>query len=242
MQPSDSAEPEKARTSKATGGNTAAHVAFVGSFPHHTNSATQAYTAPDFAKCNLNKFHTVYFVVLAGCIFSPKELICDYRKAEFTKRRFEMKKYYLAYGSNLNVHQMKYRCPTAKIVGTAVIRDYELLYKGSKTGSYLTIEKRKGSLVPVAVWEVTESDECSLDIYEGCPNFYYKKNMKIRLSETGKMIDAFVYIMHEERRLGIPTPAYASTCKFGYTIFGFDFKYLDEAYEKSLKGTANNEK
>ena len=56
-----------------------------------------------------------------------------------------MKKYYLAYGSNLNVHQMKYRCPTARIVGTAVIRDYELLYKGSKTGSYLTIEKKKRS-------------------------------------------------------------------------------------------------
>ena len=152
-----------------------------------------------------------------------------------------MKRYYIAYGSNLNVRQMKYRCPTAKIVGTAVIRDYELLYKGSKTGSYLTIEKKKGSLVPVAVWEVTAADEHSLDIYEGYPNFYYKKNMKIRLSETGKMIDAFVYIMHEERRLGIPTPAYVSTCKFGYTIFGFDFKYLDEAYEKSLKGAAHYE-
>ena len=153
-----------------------------------------------------------------------------------------MKRYYLAYGSNLNVRQMKYRCPTAKIAGTAVIRDYELLYKGSKTGSYLTIEKKKGGAVPVAVWEVTAADEHSLDIYEGYPNFYYKKNMKIRLSETGKMIDAFVYIMHEERRLGIPTPVYVSTCKFGYTICGFDFKYLDEAYEKSLKGAANNEK
>ena len=153
-----------------------------------------------------------------------------------------MKRYYLAYGSNLNVRQMKYRCPTAKIAGTAVIRDYELLYKGSKTGSYLTIEKKKGGAVPVAVWEVTAADEHSLDIYEGYPNFYYKKNMKIRLSETGKMIDAFVYIMHEERRLGIPTPVYVSTCKFGYTIIGFDFKYLDEAYEKSLKGAANNEK
>ena len=102
--------------------------------------------------------------------------------------------------------------------------------------------KKKGSVVPVAVWEVTAADEHNLDIYEGYPNFYYKKNMKIRLSETGKMIDAFVYIMHEERRFGIPTSAYVSTCKFGYTIFGFDFKYLDEAYEKSLKGVANNEK
>lgn len=43
-----------------------------------------------------------------------------------------MKKYYLAYGSNLNIRQMALRCPTAKPVGTAVIEDYELLFKGSK--------------------------------------------------------------------------------------------------------------
>ena len=55
-----------------------------------------------------------------------------------------MKKYYIAYGSNLNVQQMKFRCPGAKVVGTSVIRNYELLYKGSKTGSYLTIEKKNG--------------------------------------------------------------------------------------------------
>ena len=53
-----------------------------------------------------------------------------------------MKKYYLAYGSNLNLRQMALRCHTAKPVGTAVIKDYELLFKGSKTGAYLTIEPK----------------------------------------------------------------------------------------------------
>ena len=53
-----------------------------------------------------------------------------------------MKRYYLAYGSNLNLQQMALRCPMAKPVGTAVIRDYELLFKGSKTGAYLTIEPK----------------------------------------------------------------------------------------------------
>lgn len=147
-----------------------------------------------------------------------------------------MKKYYIAYGSNLNVQQMKFRCPTARIVGTSVIRNYELLYKGSKTGSYLTIEKKKGAVVPVAVWEVTADDEKRLDAYEGFPNFYYKENMKITLAETGKKINAFVYIMHEERRLGIPTSMYVNTCRFGYAVFGFDYKYLDKAYEKSVRG------
>ena len=88
-----------------------------------------------------------------------------------------MKKYYLAYGSNLNIEQMRYRCPTAKVVGTAIIKDYELLFKGSKTGAYLTIEKCEGEYVPVGVWEVTPQDELSLDRYEGYPNFYYKTEM-----------------------------------------------------------------
>lgn len=62
-----------------------------------------------------------------------------------------MKKFYLAYGSNLNIWQMKHRCPSAEIVGTAEIKGYELLFKGSKTGSYLTIEKAENSSVPVGV-------------------------------------------------------------------------------------------
>lgn len=54
------------------------------------------------------------------------------------------KKYYLAYGSNLSMGQMAERCPDAVYVGTAEIADYQLLFKGSLTGSYLTIEKKKG--------------------------------------------------------------------------------------------------
>ena len=150
----------------------------------------------------------------------------------------EKKKYYLAYGSNLNIRQMRYRCPTAKPIGITAIPDYELLYKGSKTGSYLTIEKKKGSLVPIAVWEVTAADEKRLDAYEGYPNFYYKKEMKlpVRLANgKTKKLTAFIYIMHEERELGCPSLAYIRTCKEGYRNFGFDQKYLETAYLRSTK-------
>ena len=40
------------------------------------------------------------------------------------------KKLYIAYGSNLNLKQMKYRCPTAKLVGKGVVENYELQFKG----------------------------------------------------------------------------------------------------------------
>ena len=94
-----------------------------------------------------------------------------------------MKRYYLAYGSNLNIRQMALRCPTAKAVGTAVIKDYELLFKGSKTGAYLTIEPKSGAEVPVAVWSVEPADEKRLDVYEGFPAFYYKAFLERAYSE-----------------------------------------------------------
>ena len=99
------------------------------------------------------------------------------------------KRYYIAYGSNLNVRQMRMRCPSARIIGTSVLKDYELLFKGSKTGSYLTVEKKSGVSVPVAVWEVTADDEKALDHYEGFPNFYYKNELTLPIKgiRTGKI-------------------------------------------------------
>ena len=64
------------------------------------------------------------------------------------------KRYYIAYGSNLNVPQMRMRCPHATILGTANLKGWELLFKGSKTGSYLTIEECESGTVPVVIWEM----------------------------------------------------------------------------------------
>ena len=149
-----------------------------------------------------------------------------------------MKYFYLAYGSNLNVRQMKLRCPTARVVGTAEIKDYELFFKGSQTGSYLTIEPKKGGIVPVAVWEVQEQDVRRLDAYEGFPKFYYKKDMEIRYKgiRTGRhrTVTAFVYIMHEDREIGIPSNRYISTCIEGYNDFGFNLNILFDAVDRSI--------
>ncbi len=113
------------------------------------------------------------------------------------------KRYYLAYGSNLNMAQMQWRCPGAVPLGTAEISGYRLLFKGSRTGSYLTIEKADGFSVPVGVWAVTEADEARLDRYEGYPAFYYKTEMDITykglISKKQRKVRAFVYIMHEDR-------------------------------------------
>lgn len=147
------------------------------------------------------------------------------------------KRYYIAYGSNLNVRQMRFRCPGARIIGTSVIQGYELLFKGSRTGSYLTIEPKEGESVPVAVWETTAEDEARLDRYEGFPAFYYKAEMVLPVKgiRTGKIRNrrVYVYIMHEERLPGVPTESYMMTCLEGYADFGFDRNILMNAYRNS---------
>ena len=89
------------------------------------------------------------------------------------------------------------------------------------------------------MWEVKQGDEANLDIYEGAPRFYYKKDMQIkcRYRKSGKTrtISAFVYIMHDDRQLGVPSAYYVNTCLNGYDSFGFDSELIYKAIDKSLK-------
>lgn len=142
-------------------------------------------------------------------------------------------RYYLAYGSNLDIRQMGYRCPSAKIVDTAFIKGWELSFKGSKTGSYLTIDKHKGGEVPVAVWAITKADEAALDRYEGFPVFYHKRDFVLPFDKSGERHRCFAYIMRGDAVCGIPSSVYYLTCRGGYKHFGFDEKYLEEALLRS---------
>ena len=150
-----------------------------------------------------------------------------------------MRKLYLAYGSNLSLEQMARRTRHAFPVGTATLDGYQLLFRGSMSGSYLTVEPCEGRSVPLVVWSVDEVDEQALDRYEGFPNFYYKKEMLLPIKgiRSGKirMRNIFVYIMHEDRPFGLPSRFYTSTCMEGYKSFGFDSRYLVEAIKNSRR-------
>lgn len=136
-------------------------------------------------------------------------------------------KLYIAYGSNLNMEQMALRCPTAKVYGKGNIKNWDLVFRGSKTGSYATIKKRKGASVPVGVWEITEADEERLDKYEGFPNFYHKEYIYVTM-EDGSRKKALVYIMRADAKRGQPTQRYIDTCEQGYRDFGFDTEIFED--------------
>lgn len=140
-------------------------------------------------------------------------------------------KIYIAYGSNLNLPQMAQRCPSAKVLGTSEIKNYELLFRGSRTGSYATVEPCEGKSVPILLWSVKPQDEKALDRYEGYPVFYEKVDMPVELD--GKTVDAFIYVITEGHQLGMPSQRYVSTIAEGYQSAGFDNAALEDAIEET---------
>jgi gamma-glutamylcyclotransferase (GGCT)/AIG2-like uncharacterized protein YtfP len=140
---------------------------------------------------------------------------------------------YIAYGSNLNLQQMAFRCPTAKVIGASKIKDYELLFRGGRRGSVATIEPLKGGHVPVLLWELKEKDLQALDRYEGYPHFYRKEILDVELN--GKTISAMVYIMNDGHPFGAPSDYYLNTILEGYESAGFDTEVLEQAVEKSIR-------
>ena len=143
-----------------------------------------------------------------------------------------MKKYYLAYGSNLNLRQMKSRCPYAKLVGKSLINNYRLVFKGKKGNAYLTIEPSEQSIVPIGIYEITNYDEYQLDRYEGFPTFYLKETIEVYLN--GTPIQGIVYIMNPIYSYNLPRMEYIDICKEGYKNFGYNVKILSQALETTI--------
>ena len=127
-----------------------------------------------------------------------------------------MSKFYIAYGSNLHLEQMAYRCPDAEVVCKGIIEDYTLVFS-----------PKKGDHVPVVVWKISENDERNLDRYEGFPTFYYKKTLPV-LYDGHLYIYAMVYIMFNKAKPGIPTMRYLETCSQGYLSNGLDMTKFEE--------------
>ena len=152
--------------------------------------------------------------------------------SEVAMTNLEKHRIYIAYGSNMSFEQMGWRCPDAVLMGCGVIHEYELLFKGSLTGNYATIEPKEGASVPVLLWYVSEADEKKLDRYEGCPRFYYKTELPVTMAD-GASVTGIVYIMHEERTLGLPTTSYLDLLEEAYERFGWDANIIETALTRS---------
>lgn len=134
--------------------------------------------------------------------------------------------YYLAYGSNLNMHDMKERCPDAHLVDRFLLKGYKLAFRGPQPGrSYLTLLPAAGCEVPVALWKISVQDKTALDLYEDCPDLYEIHAMVL----CGH--PCFTYLMKPIYPYVQPSEEYIECVKQGYRDMGFDKLHLKCAYE-----------
>lgn len=142
------------------------------------------------------------------------------------------KKLYLAYGSNLNIDQMKYRCPDAEKIGSTILRGYELVFRGNmRRCGVANIEKKEGSFVPVGVWSISEADEVELDKYEGYPFLYDKEWLTVEID--GKEQRVMAYIMTGTPCYALPVRGYFNIILEGFEDFGLDKNVLFKAAMKT---------
>lgn len=131
---------------------------------------------------------------------------------------------YFAYGSNLNLKDMKERCPSGVVIGKGILKDYRLVYRGKENASYLNVERKEWESVPIGIWQIDECDLASLDCYEGYPELYYKKEIAVE-TDNGT-VKGMIYIMNEGYPVHKPADSYRKICMEGYRDFGFDIEIL----------------
>lgn len=134
---------------------------------------------------------------------------------------------YVAYGSNLNIPQMRTRCLQARVYGVGRIEGYRLVFKALGAFAFATIEPSVDEYVPVVVWEIDRIDENNLDRYEGCPVHYYKEMIEVSIGN--EKIEAMVYLMNQKARYAMPSKSYLETIEEGYQSFGLKTHKLYEA-------------
>ena len=128
---------------------------------------------------------------------------------------------YFAYGSNLNHFQMKRRCKDSFFLKKYELKNYRLNFRSKYRAA--DIEKKKNSIVPGALFEISKSDEKKLDVYEDFPILYTKMYFKYYNKRV------MTYSMVKKTKFRYPTERYLNIIKQGYKDCKLDKKYLIKA-------------
>jgi gamma-glutamylcyclotransferase (GGCT)/AIG2-like uncharacterized protein YtfP len=97
---------------------------------------------------------------------------------------------YFAYGSNLSLSQMNFRCPSNSKIGIGVLEGFRWII--SKRG-YANVVKSSSDFVLGVVYKITKFDKSRLSAFEGVhKRSYDEKQLEISIDGVGH--DCLIYI------------------------------------------------
>ena len=162
-----------------------------------------------------------------------------------------MRSFYFAYGSNLNIDDLReYEKRKKKVFvdtinildGIFFLPDYELQFpvkSPTRKGGVLDVTPNVGHAVAGKLFEIDNWD--LLDKKEGSPYFYKPIDITV-IDENGKTFDAITYVVNSEKQEGYQKPHedYVRVVSEGYA----DFKILEKypwAHENLISASENKQ-
>ncbi|KXN91488.1 Gamma-glutamylcyclotransferase [Leucoagaricus sp. SymC.cos] len=106
---------------------------------------------------------------------------------------------YFGYGSNMWLDQMNRRCPDHICLGIGYLRDWKWYICEA---GFANIKRSPGDTVYGLIFEISESDEATLDRCETVPVWYLKEHHKItslgtKASPQELVAEALIYVNEE---------------------------------------------
>lgn len=116
---------------------------------------------------------------------------------------------YAAYGSNMDPRRMIERAPHSPQAGTGWLQGWRLTFGGEDRGwegSLVTVVESPGAQVFVALYDLTDGDEGSLDRWEGAEIGLYRKT-RVRVQTLEGSVLAWLYVL-DGYEGGLPAARY----------------------------------
>lgn len=116
--------------------------------------------------------------------------------------------FYFAYGSNMNWEQMQQRCPSARFICVATLKDYRFAigrHSRRRNCGTANIFADASSEVWGIVYDITEPDLLILDGFE---DGYRREKLFVRPGDGKNLLEVLVYIAEKEKTVPLPNSEY----------------------------------
>lgn len=139
---------------------------------------------------------------------------------------------YFAYGSNMDQDQMRERCPSAAVIGHAMLLNHRLaftIFSPKRQCGCADVVPSPGDTVCGVLYHLTDADMAVLDEFEGHPVYYRRTLVSVQCG--GEEIEACIYEVVDKKETLPPSAHYLGLLQNAAAHFDFP-----EEYQSFLKG------
>jgi gamma-glutamylcyclotransferase (GGCT)/AIG2-like uncharacterized protein YtfP len=155
--------------------------------------------------------------------------------------------FYFAYGSNMNWEQMQARCPSARFVCRALLKDHRLAFtrfSKNRNAGVADLLATAGENVWGVVYELSDGDLEGLDLAEGYrykrtekPNSYYRDQAVVyQDGDETQALTAEIYFVHKKGGPFLPSRDYMDVLLTGARRWSLPPDYLAGLEKIQVKG------